>query len=305
MSLDDLDVDKIWMNGEFINWEDAKIHALSHSLHYGTAVFNGLRCYDTVEGPAIFRPKSKYEKFFDSAKGIEMDLDYTIEDLIEATKELIRLNGLDAAYIRPISLYGYDELGLNPSRCPVETLIACWPWGAYLGEEAISKGVDVAVSSWRRIHSSQVPIQKLSGLYINSIVASLEAKKNGYTEAIILDKEGNVAEGPGENIFLVKDGQIYIPDSTSSRFEGVTEECVIEIAQDLGYEVTEREMSRKSLYKADELFFTGTAAEVTPIRSVDDREIGTRGPITEEIQSKYFEIIEGGDERYHHWLDYI
>jgi len=308
MSLDDHDVEKIWMDGELVDWEDAQIHVLSHALHYGSGVFEGIRCYDTVDGPAVFRHRDHYERLADSAKTLDIEMGYTVDELVEATRGLIRENGLESCYIRPVVFYGYDELGLNPEGCPVQTAIAVWPWGAYLGEEAIENGVDVSVSSWRKHHSSQIPTTaKITGAYVNSIMASLEAKSNGYTEAIVLDKEGSVAEGPGENIFMIDDGDIYTPPVDSSILDGITRQCVIEIAEDLGYEVIEKRISRSELYTADELFFTGTAAEVTPIKSVDDRQVRDdgRGPVTKEIQQTFFEAIDGERDGYTGWLDYL
>ncbi|MFP4632038.1 MAG: branched-chain amino acid transaminase [Halobacteriales archaeon] len=308
MSLDDLDVDTIWMDGEFVDWDDARIHVLSHVVHYGSGVFEGVRCYDTVDGPAVFRHREHAERLADSAKAMDIEMEYSVDEIMEATKELIRRNELESCYIRPIVYYGYDVLGLNPSDCPVETAIAVWPWGAYLGEEAINDGVDVMVSSWRKHHSSQIPTTaKITGAYVNSIVASLEAKGNGYTEAILLDKDGSVSEGPGENVFVVDDGVIYTPPVDSSILDGITRRSAIEIAEDLGYEVVEKRVSRGELYTADELFFTGTAAEVTPIRSVDDREIGDggRGPVTEEVQQTFFEVVEGERDDYRDWLDFV
>ncbi|MFW5930004.1 MAG: branched-chain amino acid transaminase [Halobacteriota archaeon] len=308
MSLDDLDVDTIWMDGEFVDWDDARIHVLSHVVHYGSGVFEGVRCYDTVDGPAVFRHREHAERLADSAKAMDIEMEYSVDEIMEATKELIRRNELESCYIRPIVYYGYDVLGLNPSDCPVETAIAVWPWGAYLGEEAINDGVDVMVSSWRKHHSSQIPTTaKITGAYVNSIVASLEAKGNGYTEAILLDKDGSVSEGPGENVFVVDDGVIYTPPVDSSILDGITRRSAIEIAEDLGYEVVEKRVSRGELYTADELFFTGTAAEVTPIRSVDDREIGDggRGPVTEEVQQTFFDVVEGERDDYRDWLDFV
>jgi branched-chain amino acid aminotransferase len=308
MSLDELDVDKIWMDGELVDWDDAQIHVLSHVVHYGSGVFEGVRCYDTVDGPAVFRHREHYERLANSAKALGIEMEYTVDELVEATRELIHENGLDSCYIRPIVFYGYDELGLNPKDCPVRTAIAVWPWGAYLGEDAIKNGVDVAVSSWRKHHSSQIPTTaKITGAYVNSIMASLEAKSNGYTEAILLDKEGSVSEGPGENIFMVDDGTVYTTPVDSSILDGITRRCVIEVARDLGYDVVEKRISRSELYTADELFFTGTAAEVTPIRSVDDRAVREdgRGPVTEEIQETFFEITEGKRDGYTDWLDYV
>ena len=308
MSLDELDVDKIWMDGELVNWDDAQVHVLSHVIHYGSGVFEGVRCYDTVDGPAVLRHREHYERLANSAKTLDIGMEYTVDELVDATRDLIRENGLDSCYIRPIVFYGYDELGLNPEGCPVRTAIAVWPWGAYLGEDAIKNGVDVSVSSWRKHHSSQIPTTaKITGAYVNSIMASLEAKSNGYTEAILLDKEGSVSEGPGENVFMVEDGTVYTTPIDSSILDGITRRCVIEVAEDLGYEVVEKRISRSELYTADELFFTGTAAEVTPIKSVDDRTVRDdgRGPVTKEIQETFFEITEGKHDEYTDWLDYV
>lgn len=308
MSLDDHDVEKIWMDGELVDWEDAQVHVLTHALHYGSGVFEGVRCYDTVDGPAVFRHREHYERLADSAKALDIEMQYTVDELVEATRDLIRENGLESCYIRPVVFYGYNKLGLNPEGCPVKTAIAVWPWGAYLGEDAIENGVEVSVSSWRKHHSSQIPTTaKITGAYVNSIMASLEAKSNGYTEAIVLDKEGSVAEGPGENIFMIDDGDIYTPPVDSSILDGITRQCVIEIAEDLGYDVTEKRISRSELYTADELFFTGTAAEVTPIKSVDDRQVRDdgRGPVTKEIQQTFFEATEGKQDGYTGWLDYL
>ena len=308
MSLDKLDVDKIWMDGELVDWDDAQVHVLSHVIHYGSGVFEGVRCYDTVDGPAVLRHREHYERLANSAKTLDIGMEYTVDELVDATRDLIRENDLDSCYIRPIVFYGYDELGLNPEGCPVRTAIAVWPWGAYLGEDAIKNGVDVSVSSWRKHHSSQIPTTaKITGAYVNSIMASLEAKSNGYTEAILLDKEGSVSEGPGENVFMVEDGTVYTTPIDSSILDGITRRCVIEVAEDLGYEVVEKRISRSELYTADELFFTGTAAEVTPIKSVDDRTVRDdgRGPVTEEIQETFFEITEGKRDEYTDWLDYV
>ncbi|MDY6779653.1 MAG: branched-chain amino acid transaminase [Halobacteria archaeon] len=293
MSFEEYDVDKIWMDGDLVDWEDAEVHVLSHVIHYGSGVFEGTRCYDTVEGPAVFRHRDHYERLHNSAKTLGIEMEYSVD-------ELIRENGLESCYIRPVVFYGYNVLGLNPSDCPVRTAIAVWPWGAYLGEDAIKNGVDTMVSSWRKHHSSQIPTTaKINGAYVNSIMASLEA--------ILLDKEGSVAEGPGENLFMVNDETLYTPPIDSSILDGITRRSVITIAEDLGYEVVEKRISRSELYTADELFFTGTAAEVTPIRSVDDRVVGegTRGPVTEEIQQVFFDTVEGEREEYHDWLDFV
>jgi branched-chain amino acid aminotransferase len=299
-------VDTIWMDGEFVDFEDAQIHVLTHGLHYGTGVFEGVRCYDTADGPAIFRWEEHLDRLYESAKPYDMEIPFEPEEITEATVELIRRENLDSCYIRPVAFYGYGPLGLNPSESPVTTAIAVWPWGAYLGEEALEEGVDVAVSSWRKHASSQIPTNaKTTGAYVNSVLASLEAKGNDYTEAIVLNKEGNVAEGPGENIFLVRDGEIYTTGLAESILDGITRRSVITIARDLGYTVhDDATISRSELYTADELFFTGTAAEVTPIRSVDDNQIGpgTKGPVTDEIQTTFFDILDEAPAEYEEWF---
>ncbi len=304
-----MDVDTIWMDGEFVDWEDAQVHVLSHALHYGTGVFEGVRCYATEDGPAIFRWDEHLERLYDSGKPYGIEIPFEPAELTEATTELIRRQDLESCYIRPIAFYGYDMLGLDPGDCPVSVAVAVWPWGAYLGEEAIEEGVDVAVSSWRKYASSQIPTNaKTTGTYVNSVLASLEAKGNGYLEAILLNKEGYVAEGPGENLFLVRDGELYTPGLSQSNLDGITRRSVIELARDLGYTVYDQaQLSRGELYTADELFFSGTAAEVTPIRSVDDNEIGSgsRGPVTEEIQSTFFDVVEGRADGYEEWFTYV
>jgi branched-chain amino acid aminotransferase len=296
------------MDGEFLDWEDAQVHVLTHALHYGTGVFEGVRCYDTEDGPAIFRWEDHLERLYQSGKPYDIEIPYEPEELTAATIELIDRQDLESCYIRPIAFYGYDRLGLSPEGIPVQTAIACWPWGTYLGEEAITDGVDVMISSWRKYASSQIPTNaKTTGTYVNSVLAGEEARRNGYTEALVLNKEGNVAEGPGENVFLVNDGEIYTTGLSESILDGITRRSVIEVAEDLGYTVHETSISRGELYTADELFFTGTAAEVTPIRSVDDNDIGngTRGPVTEEIQQRFFDVVEGRVEGYDDWFTYV
>jgi len=309
MGFDEMDVDLIWQDGEFVDWEDAQVHVLTHGLHYGTGVFEGVRCYDTENGPAIFRWEEHLDRFYQSGKPYNIEIPFDREELTEATEELIRRQDLESCYIRPVAFYGYDMLGLNPEECPVEVAIAVWPWGAYLGEEALEDGVDVAVSSWRKYSSSQIPTNsKTTGAYVNSVLGSIEAKGNGYTEAIFLNKEGNVAEGPGENIFLVRDGEIYTTGLAESILDGITRQSIITVAEDLGYTVHDgATISRGELYTADELFFTGTAAEVTPIRSVDDTEIGagTKGPVTDEIQERFFDVINRRTDDYEDWFRYI
>jgi branched-chain amino acid aminotransferase len=309
MGFDEMDVDTIWMDGEFVDWEDAQVHVLTHGLHYGTGIFEGVRCYDTEHGPAIFRWEDHLERFYDSGKPYDIEIPFEPEELTEATVELIRRQDLQSCYIRPIAFYGYEELGLNPSNCPVNVAIAVWPWGAYLGEEALEEGVDVAVSSWRKYASSQIPTNaKTTGPYVNSVLASLEATSNGYVEAILLNKDGNVAEGPGENLFLVRDGEIFTSGLAESNLDGITRQTVIDLAEDLGYTVYDQAtISRGELYTADELFFSGTAAEVTPIRSVDDNVIGegTKGPVTDEIQQQFFDLVEGRLGEYDDWFTYV
>jgi branched-chain amino acid aminotransferase len=306
MSFADMDIETIWMDGEFLDWEEAQVHVLTHALHYGTGVFEGVRCYDTVDGPAIFRWEEHLERLYQSGEPYGIEVPYSRDELTEATAELIRRQDLESCYIRPIVFYGYDRLGLNPSGLPIRAAIAVWPWGAYLGEDAIENGIDVAISSWRKYSSSQIPTSaKTTGPYVNSVLASLEAERNGYREAILLNEEGTVAEGPGENLFVVRDGELYTPGLAESNLDGITRDAVITLARDLGYTVhDEAVVDRGQLYTADELFFTGTAAEVTPIRSVDDVTVGegTRGPITEEIQSHFFDLVEGRLEEYDDWF---
>ena len=309
MAFEDMDVDTIWMDGEFVDWEDAQVHVLTHGLHYGSGVFEGVRCYDTENGPAIFRWEDHLERLYQSAKPYDMEIGHSREELSEATVELIRRNDLRSCYIRPISFYGYHQLGVSPGDCPTETAIAVWPWGAYLGEEALEEGVDVMVSSWRKHASSQIPTNaKTTGPYVNSMLATEEAKDNGYVEAIVLNKEGQVAEGPGENLFLVRDGEIFTPGLSQSILDGITRKTVIELAEELGYEVHDQAtISRGELYTADELFFCGTAAEVTPIRTVDDVTVGegTKGPVTDEIQQRFFEVVERRTDDHEEWFTYV
>ena len=308
MAWDDDKNIKIWMNGEFVKWEDANIHVLSHVVHYGSAVFEGLRCYENKNGSGIFRLKDHVDRLFNSAKIYNMPIPNTKEEISEAIKETVRINNLKSCYIRPISFRGYGELGLTPINCPVTTAIAAWEWGSYLGEEGMTKGVKVGVSSWRKPAPDTLPtLAKAAANYMNSQLAKMEAAENGFDECIQLDYQGHVGEGSGENIFMIKNEKIYTPTLSSSVLDGITRATIIQIAKDLGYEVIERPIQRESLYIADELFFTGSAAEVTPIRSVDGREIGigSRGPITEEIQTAFFDIVEAKVEDKYNWLEYI
>jgi branched-chain amino acid aminotransferase len=304
-----MDVDTIWMDGEFVDWEDAQVHVLTHALHYGTGVFEGVRCYDTENGPAVFRWDEHLDRLYDSAKPYELDVDHSREELTEATLELIRRQDLASCYIRPIVFYGYNQLGVSPDNVPTRTTIACWPWGTYLGEEALEEGVKVKVSSWRKHASSQIPTNaKTTGPYVNSMLAGEEARRNGFTEAIVLNKEGQVAEGPGENVFMVNDGELYTPGLSQSILDGITRKTLITLAEEAGYTVhDDATISRGELYTADELFFTGSAAEVTPIRQVDNVEIGagTRGPVTEELQSRFFEIIDRRTDDHDEWFTYV
>jgi branched-chain amino acid aminotransferase len=300
------EVDKIWMNGELVDWKDANIHVLTHALHYGSAVFEGIRCYKTVDGPAVFRLKEHIARLFDSAKIYFMDMPYSQEELITGTKEMIKANGLEECYVRPIALRGYGEMGLSPLRSPVDVAIAAWPWGTYLGEEGLKNGIRARISSWQRISPNILPpMAKGTGQYLNSIIAKIECLQTGFDEAILLDYRGFVSEGPGENIFIVKDGTIYTPPLHASILKGITRDSIIRIAGDFGYNVVETDITRASLYLADEAFFTGTAAELTPIREIDGHDIGKPGGITKKLQDKFFEIIKGNDKNYNDWLDFV
>lgn len=297
-------VAKIWMNGELVDWENARVHVLTHALHYGSGVFEGIRCYNTVKGPAVFRLKEHIQRFFDSAKLYFMEIPFSQEELCRAVKDTIKANNLKECYIRPLAFRGYGEMGLNPLNAPVEVAIAVWPWGAYLGEEGLKHGIRVKISSFQRIAPNVLPpTAKATGQYINSILAKLESLKAGYDEAIMLDTRGFVSEGPGENIFVVKDGVIYTPPEHASILRGITRDSVIKIAEYLGYRVVEQDITRANLYLADEVFFTGTAAEITPIREIDGYFIGEPGKITREIQNTFFNITKGKVREFEHWLD--
>jgi len=306
---DDMDVTTIWLDGSFVDWDSAHIHVLSHSLHYGVGIFEGVRCYNTEQGPAIFRWDDHLTRFYNSAKPYEMDIGYSASDLTEATLELLHRQNLNACYIRPIAFFGYDRLGLSPLGIPVQVAIACWPWGVYLGEEALASGVDVMVSSWRRYSPNQVPMNaKTTGLYVNSVLASEEAHRNGFSEAILLNTDGNVAEGAGENIFLVRDGELYTPDLSQGVLAGITRDTIITLAREKDYTVhDEAIISEDELYSADELFFTGTAAEVTPIKKVNETTIGTgsRGDITQDLQSEFFDVLNRRNKTHDEWFTYI
>jgi len=299
-------VDKIWMDGELVDWDKAQVHLLTHSLHYGSGVFEGIRAYETPRGPAVFRLMDHLKRLFRSAAIYKMEIPATLEELVEATKLVIRANGLKSCYIRPIAFRGYGEMGLNPAGAPVSVAIAVWPWGAYLGEEGIKHGVRAKISSFRRNDSNAIPTAaKACGQYLNSILAKMEAVDAGYDEAILLNMHGYVADGAGENIFVVRNGVLYTPPTSSGALEGITRDSVMRIAGDLGIPCYERDLVRSDLYLADEAFFTGTAAEVVPIREVDDRVIGEPGPITRRIQDKFFSIVKGLERDYEHWLEYV
>ncbi|HVF14151.1 MAG TPA: branched-chain amino acid transaminase [Acidimicrobiales bacterium] len=299
-------VDRIWMDGELVAWDDAKVHILTHSLHYGSGVFEGIRAYTTSQGAAVFRLTDHIHRLFNSAKVYLIKIPYTPEVLIEAVKETVRVNNLDACYIRPLVYLGYGEMGLNPLPCPVNVSIAVWPWGTYLGEKGIKEGVRCKISSWQRHDPNAVPVAaKGTGMYGNSSMAKVEALNAGYDEAILLSPQGYVSECTGENLFIVKNGRLLTPPTSAGALEGLTQDSVTTIARDLGYEVVESNLLRTDLYLAEEAFLTGTAAEVVPIRSVDDREIGEPGPITRSIQDTYFAAVRGEVDRYKNWLEHV
>ncbi len=299
-------VDKIWMDGQLVDWDDAKIHVLTHTLHYGCGVFEGVRAYATSEGAAVFRLTDHIDRLFNSAKIFFIDVPFTRDQLVAATKETVRVNGLDACYIRPLVYLGYGEMGLNPLPCPVNVSIAVWPWGAYLGEEGIKHGVRMMISSWQRHDPNAMPpAAKGTGMYINSSMAKIEAIKAGYDEAILLSPQGYVSECTGENIFIVKKGHIITPPTSAGALEGITQDSVMTIARDLGIECVTGNILRSDLYTADECFLSGTAAEVVPVRSVDDREIGEPGPITRKIQEVFYAAVRGEVDRYKDWNEHV
>jgi branched-chain amino acid aminotransferase len=298
--------DLIWMNGEFVAWEDAKVHVLTHGLHYGTGVFEGIRCYDTEIGPAVFRHKDHIDRLYKSAELYYMPIPYTPEQIRQATLELIGKNAMRSCYIRPIVFRGYGTMGLFPLDAPVDVTIAVWEWGAYLGDEGTRNGIRAKVSSWRRIsNDSLIPHAKASGQYLNSILAKIESHKAGYEEAILLDDHGFVCEGSGENIYAVRDGVIITPPQTAGILDGINRKAIIQIARDLGFEVVERDIARAELYLAEEVFLTGTAAELVPVREVDDHAVGTGKPgeITKAVQTAFHDALYGRTERYREWLD--
>jgi branched-chain amino acid aminotransferase len=300
--------DLIWHNGELVAWEDAKVHVLTHGLHYGTGVFEGERCYDTAQGPAIFRHRDHLQRLFHSSELYYMPIPYTLDELRTATHELIAANELRECYIRPIAFRGYGQMGLNPLEAPVEVSIAVWPWGAYLGEEGKARGVRAKVSSWRRISGdSLIPHAKASGQYLNSVLAKIESIKGGYQEAILLDARGFVCEGSGENIYAVRDGTVITPPQTAGILDGINRRSILQIAADLEIPVVERDVARAELTLADEVFLSGTAAELVPVSEIDDHRIGSGepGPITRRLQQVFDDALHGRDPRYQGWLDVV
>jgi branched-chain amino acid aminotransferase len=299
------ETEKIWMNGELVDWADAKVHVGVHGLHYGTGVFEGIRCYDTPKGPAVFRLGDHMQRLQNSARLLYMQLPYSVEELKTACHELIGANGLPECYLRPIAFYGYGELGVATRGNPVETVIMSWPWGSYLGDDGLVNGIRAKISSWQRVPPNVVPhVAKATGVYLNSMLAVTEAQNAGYDEALLLTPEGTVADGSGENIFVVRDGVIYTPDLATGILPGITRDTVKQIASDLGYTIVEKALIRSDLYLADELFMCGTAAEVTPLRSIDDHEIGV-GEVTLAIQKAYLDTVRGQSDRWSHWLDHV
>jgi branched-chain amino acid aminotransferase len=297
---------KIWMNGELVDWADATVHVGAHGLHYGTGVFEGIRAYDAEGGTAVFRLTDHLDRLARSAKLLYMELPYTLEELRAATWELIGANGLPSCYLRPIAFYGYGELGVASRSNPVDVAILAWPWGTYLGEEGLREGIRVKVSSWQRVGANTIPhAAKATGVYLNSMLAVNEAIRAGYEEAILLTAEGTVADGSGESVFVVRDGVVFTPDLSASILVGITRDTVIQIAQDLGYRVVEKALIRTDLYLADEVFLCGTAAEVTPVREIDDQLVGRPGPVTLELQRAYLDTVHGRSERWAQWLDYV
>lgn len=301
-------VAKVWMDGKLVDWEDAKIHVLTHALHYGTGVFEGIRAYETPRGAGVFRLTDHIMRLFRSAQVYMIDVPFTPEQLIEGAKDTVRASGLRSCYVRPIVFHGYGEMGLNPLNAPVNVAIAVWAWGTYLGDDCLENGARLIVSSWRRPDPNVLPAQaKATGQYLNSGLAKVEALKAGYDDAIMLSQDGRVAEGTGENLFLVRDGILVTPSQATGILQGITRDSIFTIAGDLGYEIVEQALVRSDIYTADEAFLTGTAAEVTPIREVDNRPIGTgtRGPITKEIQQTYFAAVKGEIDRYASWIEHV
>ncbi len=303
MSMADRD-GKIWKDGRLIEWRDATLHMLTHSLHYGMAVFEGVRAYKTVDGTAIFRLKEHTQRLFNSAKIFQMTIPYDMETVMAAQREVVRANNLESCYLRPLVWIGSEKMGVSARGNTIHTSIAAWPWGAYLGEDGLARGIRVKTSSFTRHHVNVSMVRaKASGYYINSILANQEVTADGYDEALLLDTDGYVSEGAGENVFIVKSGKIYTPDLASC-LDGITRDSVLTMARDMHIEVIEKRITRDEMYCADEAFFTGTAAEVTPIRELDNRKIGngSRGPVTEKLQTLFFDVVAGKAKQYQHWL---
>jgi branched-chain amino acid aminotransferase len=296
--------DKIWMNGELVDWDKAQVHVLTHGLHYGSGVFEGIRAYETADGPAIFRLTEHIERLFNSAKILGMEIPYTVQELIDACKQTVAATGLSACYIRPLAYLGYGEMGLNTLPCSVDVAIACWPWGAYLGDDAVTKGVRLKTSSWtRHDHNTMPPAAKTTGNYVNSSLAKVEAIKAGYDEAVMLAPNGLVAECSGENIFVARHGKLITPPLSAGALEGITQSTVLALARDLGFEAVVDNLARTDLYIAEEAFVCGTAAEVSSVNSVDDREIPCPGPKTSAIAEMYHKVIRGEVEQYRSWCE--
>ena len=298
--------EKVWMNGRLVDWADAKIHILTHTLHYGTGVFEGMRCYETTDGPAIFRLTDHMVRLHQSAKILMMPLPYTVEELVQAAKETVRASGLPSCYVRPIAYYGFGEMGVSTLNCTVDVAIACWPWGAYLGEEALLKGAKMKVSSWtRHDHNTMPPAAKTTGNYVNSSLAKVEAIKAGYDEAIMLNPQGFVSECTGENLFVARQGRLITPPLAAGALEGITQSSVSALAGDLGFDVRIDYIARSDLYIAEEIFLCGTAAEVTPVSSVDDRAVPCPGPMTKAIMEEYGKAVRGQVDRHKDWVEHV
>jgi branched-chain amino acid aminotransferase len=305
--MDDRD-GKIWMDGQMVEWRDAKIHVLSHTLHYGCGAFEGVRAYKTAQGTAIYRLQEHTQRLFNSAKILRMNIPFSLEEVMQAQKDVVRLNNLESCYIRPLTWIGSQKLGVSPRGNKIHVMVAAWAWGAYLGEEGMKRGIRVKTSSFTRHHVNITMTQaKAVSNYSNSILANMEALDEGYDEALLLDPAGFVSEGAGENIFVIKDGVVYTPDLSAGALNGITRNTILHICKDLGLELIQKRITRDEIYIADEAFFTGTAAEVTPIRELDRIEIGagSRGPITEKIQTAFFDIVNGRNPKYAAWLSQV
>ncbi len=299
------ELEKIWMNGELVDWADAKVHVGAHGLHYGSGVFEGIRAYETPKGSAVFRLTDHLQRLQNSARLLNMELGYSVGELRSACMDLIGANGVPECYVRPIAFFGYGELGVAATGNPVDVAIMSWPWGTYLGADGVENGIRAKISSWTRVGPNVIPhVAKATGIYLNSMLAVMEANRAGYDEAILLTHDGFIADGSGENVFVVKGGTIYTPDLSASILPGITRDTIIQIAQDLGYTVVEKQLIRTDLYLADEVFMTGTAAEVTPLCEVDDQPIGPPGPVTLAIQKAYLDTVRGRSERWSQWLEY-